>query len=298
MAIGISELKAHDYLTRIPNSGVVVACVNSPSNVTLSGDMSDLDRMKTILDADNIFARKLKVETAYHSHHMTLVSDAYLRALQDVRTLPEANPDMQMFSSVKGHLVEAKDLGPQYWVDNMTSTVKFSQAIQSLIDYSTSKRKRIRDAKPFVDIIMELGPHAALQGPLKQILSVQDGKKANITYISLLNRGKNAIIASLDAIGHLFSYGYPVDILKANTPQIETITKPAVLVDLPSYPWNKSHRYWFESHLSVNYRFREYARHDLLGAPTPDSKPSEAQWRNFLRPSEIPWLEDHRVSAI
>lgn len=300
MAVGVSEEIANSYLSRIPNSGVVIACVNSPSNVTLSGDLNGLDQIKAILDADSIFTRKLKVDTAYHSQHMAVISDDYLQAIKDIQPLSNSDSnqtDVRMFSSVSGRLVEGQDLGPQYWVDNMTSTVKFSQAVQSLVRFSPKGRKRARLDKPSVDIMIELGPHAALEGPLKQTILPKNGEKASVIYLSMLRRSKDATRTALVAMGRLFASGYPINLCKINDRQIEGTGMPAPLLDLPSFPWNRTYKYWFESQMSINYRLRKQPRHELLGAPTPDSKPSEPQWRNFIRLSEIPWVEGHRVSS-
>ena len=53
----------------------------------------------------------------------------------------------------------------------MTCQVKFSQATRSLVEFSTSKRNRRGTEKAFVDFFIEIGPHAALKDPLKQILN-------------------------------------------------------------------------------------------------------------------------------
>ena len=37
---------------------------------------------------------------------------------------------------------------------------------------------------------------------------------------------------------------------------------------------------------------------DLLGRPVADWNPSEAKWRNFIRVTEMPWVEDHVVSIL
>lgn len=49
--------------------------------------------------------------------------------------------------------------------------------------------------------------------------------------------------------------------------------------------------------MSKNYRKREYPRTDLLGAPDSMACPLERRWRNYLRVSEIPWLQDHRIQS-
>lgn len=300
MAVGVGEEVANSYLSRIPNSGIVIACVNSPLNVTLSGDCSGLDQVKAILDADGIFTRKLKVDTAYHSPHMAVVADDYLQAIRDIQPLSDSGSrqaSVRMFSSVSGRPVEGEDLGPQYWVKNMTCTVNFSLAVQSLIRSSPKTGKRSRIDKPSVDIMIELGPHAALEGPLRQTILPKNGEKVSVTYLSMLRRSTDATRTALGVMGRLFASGYPVNLYRINNPQTESTGMPVLLLDLPSFPWNRSYRYWYESQMSINYRLRKQPRHDLLGAPTPDSKASEPQWRNFIRLSEVPWVEEHRVSS-
>ena len=292
MSIGVGEEEAQEYLARVNQCRVVIACINSPSNVTLSGDVAGITRLKTLLDADGIFARKLKIDIAYHSRHMMMISQAYLHSIEDLQ-VSDGDPKIAMFSSVTGKQIHSADLGAQYWVDNLVSPVRFLQAVQNLEEYTGSARKLRSDKnKPAVDMLVELGPHAALQGPLKQILA----KTANISYISLLHRGNNANETALKAAGRLFALGYPVDIPKVNGPRAGPKGEvTATLVDLPPYPWNRSARYWFESQLAHCYRFRKHPRHDLFGAITPDSSTTEPRWRNFLRLSESPWIEDHRV---
>ena len=80
MAVGLSPKQAEMWISQAENEGeVVLACINSPSSVTLSGDKADIDRMTAKFAENGIFARKLKVDTAYHSPHMQL---AYRRSLQ------------------------------------------------------------------------------------------------------------------------------------------------------------------------------------------------------------------------
>jgi len=70
---------------------------------------------------------------------------------------------------------------------------------------------------------------------------------------------------------------------------------PRHLVDVPSYPWDHSRRYWSESYLSKANRFRSHGREDLIGAPLENSPPQEPCWRGFFRLRENPWIEDHVI---
>ena len=294
LAVGLGESEVQPFLEQITHGKIIVACINSPANVTISGDAKGIDQIKALLDDQGIFARKLKVENAYHSHHMDVIAATYLESIKDIEPSLSDDIHVKMFSSVSGSVVEAAELLPTYWVDNMVSPVRFSHAVNSLLDFSPKKKSRVKTDKLYVDVLVELGPHAALQGPLKQILEAKDSKKAAVSYISVLYRGKDAVESALDAMGRLFVRGLPLDIPRINDQSGDQV-KSVPLVDLPPYSWNKSSRYWFESHLSKEFRFRKHARHDLLGALVPGSKEVEPQWRNFIRTTEVPWIVDHRV---
>jgi acyl transferase domain-containing protein len=78
LAAAIGPESAGIYISDNSGGRVVVACVNSPSSVTLSRDLAALDEVASRLQKDGIFARKLKVPMAYHSHQMSHISQEYI----------------------------------------------------------------------------------------------------------------------------------------------------------------------------------------------------------------------------
>lgn len=76
MAVGLSEDEANAEIAGLDESlgKVVVACVNSPRGVTISGDTPAMEELHKALNAKDIFARLLQVDTAYHSHHMQAIA--------------------------------------------------------------------------------------------------------------------------------------------------------------------------------------------------------------------------------
>lgn len=64
-AIGMGKEEVRTYL--VP--GVRIACENSTSSVTLSGDLDILENIMSKIKEQmpNVFVRKLQVELAYHS---------------------------------------------------------------------------------------------------------------------------------------------------------------------------------------------------------------------------------------
>ncbi|KAM7213624.1 hypothetical protein V8F06_011010 [Rhypophila decipiens] len=261
-AVGLGPEQVTPFLSK----GVLVGCENSPESTTLTGDKDVLDvvlgRIKEALP--HVFARELKVDRAYHSHHMAMAAPHYLAALQGILT-PQA-PAVPFHSSVTGQVIShAQHLGPQYWVENLVSRVRFSTAIQSVLSSSPTT-------------FIEVGPHSTLAGPLRQILQA-----ANMTsqadYVNTLTRGQDSSRAFLEAMGELWSLHVPGEFLP----------------DLPLYPWHYEEPLWAESRLSNEFRFRKFPHHELLGSRVPESTDHGPSWRNMLRLEDVPWIRDHEV---
>jgi acyl transferase domain-containing protein/NADPH:quinone reductase-like Zn-dependent oxidoreductase/ubiquinone/menaquinone biosynthesis C-methylase UbiE len=293
MAVGLSEDDAKTEIAKLSNGvgKAVVACVNSPRGVTISGDVAAIENLQKALEAKGVFARLLQVDTAYHSHHMQAIAEEYLARLQDapVATI-KTDGQVSMYSSVTEDVISPDRLGADYWVSNLVSSVRFSGALAKLCTLDS------QEGTNNVDILLEVGPHALFKLPVKEILDATFDKKTQIRYLSTLIRNKSADITALEAAGELFARRYPIDLHAINFPT-EPKQPLSVLTDLPQYPWNHTRRYWWESRLSRDYRFRPFGRTDILGAPVNDWNPLEPRFRNFMRLREQPWLRDHMVQG-
>ncbi|KAF7563913.1 hypothetical protein G7046_g192 [Stylonectria norvegica] len=144
--------------------------------------------------------------------------------------------------------------------------------------------------------VLEIGPHYALKGPFKNI-SEKVPKTGTVEYYSLLGRNCSSLDTVLNAAGSLFCRGHLVDLEQVNNSTRLYEKKPEMLIDLPSYRFNHSQEYWLESRRSRGFRSRPVGRHELLGARTLDWNKLNAVWRNYIRVSENPWIEDHKVSG-
>ncbi len=143
---------------------------------------------------------------------------------------------------------------------------------------------------------VEIGPHAALQGPLRDILADKH-HLGSIGYTSILKRGSSALKTSMEAVGELKCLGYPIDLLKVCRPEDTCAENLMVLPNLPAYQFDHSKSYWYESRLSRNFRTQSQGKLDLLGKPVSDWNHLEPRWRNRLRISEMPWMEDHVING-
>lgn len=292
LAVGASEEDAQNWVSRQSGGEVVVACVNSPSSVTLSGDTPGIEDLHGLLKEAGIFARKLKVDTAYHSPHMESIAVPYLEAMKGIQVQP-GHQSRKMYSAVSGALADVEELGAINWVRNLTSPVLFYDAVLQLLLPSQNEQQR---GEPAVDILVEIGPHSALRGPINQIMK-RHGIKG-VDYQCILFRGKDAAHTALAAAGALFAQGVHVDISQANNDKdVAFGASPRPLVDLPPYCWNHSRTYWVESRISKQYRFRKHPPRSLIGAPCPTSGEAERLWRGFLRISDDPWVRDHMIQS-
>ena len=278
---------------------VSVACVNSPRNVTLAGSAKQLDALQAKLDQDEVFAQKLKVEIAYHTNYMDDVAPIYQSFIRGVGVSKPScirTGGPRMVSSVTGKDICTDSLTEDYWVSNLVSTVRFSDAITRLFDETPRKKNAAHESGEFpsVDQFLEIGPHSTLRGPLMETAKALKNAK-HVGYLSVLRRGEDALATALEAAAGLHCAGYEVDLTQVNNPG-GGLVEPAMLTNLPAYPFNHEKKYWLESRLSKAFRFRSFPHHELLGTRVEDWNPLEARWRNRIILSEKPWLKDHTVS--
>ncbi|KAK4059825.1 uncharacterized protein Triagg1_10981 [Trichoderma aggressivum f. europaeum] len=295
MAVGCSREVAETHIaTSVTEGQCVVACVNAPSSVTISGDDTAVAELQTALEKKGIFARKLKVATAYHSHHMKVVEDAYLAALQGLKLRDVGSDAPQMFTSVTESVLQPSDLDASYWVRNLVSPVLFAGAVYQLARPKDEKDEATGAA---VELILEIGPHSALQGPITQVLQAHGLQQ--VKYSSLLSRGNNAIDTVLAVAGDLVCHGLPVDMAAINgaTAARDLAGHLPILVNLPPYSWNHTKTYWTESRVTRKFKQRSSVQSNSLGAPWPAVGTAEHLWRGFLRASDEPWVRDHKVQT-
>ena len=293
LAAAISESDALRYISSATRGKVVVACINSPSSVTLSGDDEGIDEIQAMLNTDSVFERKLKVSQAYHSFHMEFYTPAFSEKLYGI--VPQsAHPGRKMYSTVSGKLVDPTHLTPEYWIQNMISKVQFSSALHDLARPLQDAEQR--STTNAVDILVEIGPHSTLQGPIGQILKHHN--ISNIDYRPFITRGKNAVETALACTGALVIQGVPAAMSKINDDSYhESMGLRRTLTDLPSYQWNHAHTFWAEPRLNREYRMRKAGRRGLIGASCPTNSENEHVWRGFIRESEEPWIAHHVIQT-
>lgn len=291
LALGANEDEASSLIGSLGDGHTAnVACINSPSSMTISGDESAIIRIEQLAKEQGYFNRRLQVDVAYHSHHMKLVMENYRSAIGKVKA--STSKAVRFYSSLTGIEINTLLLGSSYWVRNLTSPVKFAPAITSMCMPPGPKAPK----SELLDVLVEIGPHSALQGPIKEILRSQPEQTKGIRYLPSLVRKQDSVVCSQELACALFMKGYQIDLQAINDP-LGHKTRPALLKDLPPYCWKHTEPYWHESRMSRSFRFRDFGRNDILGLRTLESPDAEPAWRNVISLESLPWLQDHRIQS-
>jgi acyl transferase domain-containing protein len=312
LAVGLGAGQVQEYLDFLPPDiaeHVWIACENSPGSATLSGTEDDILAVKTIMDDFGIFARHLKTGKAYHSSHMDDVAPLYEQLYSQANAnlaevdLAWRQPMAGMVSSVTGSKVDQsqKSIGISYWCDNLRGRVRFDTAVQSLC----------RDPEfANVKVLVEIGPHTALKGPVEQIMAENS---FDLEYVGSLVRGKDDAVLLLKTAGELYLRGLQVKLAMVNclnpnrssrsTAASGISTKSGArsqgrcLVDLPPYQWNYDRQHWNEPRAMADLRTSKHPRHDLLGRRIFGLSSNAPTWKNVLRLHDVAWFPHHTLGT-
>lgn len=187
-------------------------------------------------------------------------------------------PTVPFFSTVTNEMVSSKGvLDASYWRSNLESPVLFNTGVKELL------------AKQGLNtVLVEIGPHSALSGPLRQITSQLGAQQ--VSYVPTLVRNEDESKALLRTAGELFCKGLGIQFAAINP-------EGRVLTSLPTYPWNRNTKYWYESRISRDFRERGFPHHPILGSRVVETSPLEPIWRNLLRLDSVPWCRDHKIAS-
>ncbi|WP_461001207.1 type I polyketide synthase, partial [Streptomonospora sediminis] len=136
-------------------SGAVVAAVNGPASVVVSGEP---DAVRDVVDQVASWGRRvswLQVERGFHSPLMDGVLAEFRQVVEGLHfSAPSSAP--VLVSNVSGGVAGAEMAHPGYWVDHVRSPVRFADGVAAL-------------AGAGVDVVAEVGPRRAVGGDVAEV---------------------------------------------------------------------------------------------------------------------------------
>ncbi|MFD8286412.1 type I polyketide synthase, partial [Streptomyces solisilvae] len=196
-----------------------VAAVNGPRAVVVSGDPDALEELLEWCVGEGVRARRIAVDYASHS---VQVEDIEHTLLEDLAPISPRAGEVPFFSTVTGDWIEADSLDAGYWYRNLRSTVRFEDAVRTLIDSG-------------FHAFIEVSPHPVLTPGLQEIV---DDAGHDALVVGTLRREEGGWDRFLRALGQAHVRGLDVD---------WTGTLPGGRpVELPTYPFQRD-RYWLNA---------------------------------------------------
>ncbi len=269
LAVGVSLEEARKLIEG-HGGRVSIGAVNGPEMLTLSGDTEPLAKIAALLEARGVFNRPVRVQVAYHSHHMDSIKGVMLETLDQVNGSVATTP---LYSTVTGKRAAGPHLSAEYWCRNARQPVLFTDALSAMVadGYNT---------------FVEIGPHPILihgaEAPMQK-------RSADAIIGPSMTRREPEVVVFLQSLARLAARGVAPD-------TAALFGTERRYVRLPKYAWRHS-RYWFEAPALTATRRGQYA-HPFLKRQTPlATEEGLAVWEASLGIQKFPYLHDHRVDG-
>ncbi|GGU89575.1 hypothetical protein GCM10010260_24730 [Streptomyces filipinensis] len=127
LAVAAEEHRLRPYL----RDDVAIAAVNANQQTMLAGSAEPLAEIAQALRADGLTVVTVPATSPFHSPAMAPASRAVEEAYRDIPLRPPALP---LYSGYTGELLRPEEaVSPRFWARQITDTVYFKQALESLL---------------------------------------------------------------------------------------------------------------------------------------------------------------------
>lgn len=269
LAVGLGMEEARQLIVGY-DGRVSIGAVNGPEMLTLSGDVEPLARIAETLESRGVFNRPVRVQVAYHSHHMDSIRSEMLETLVHSQGVAAAMP---LYSTVSGRRENGLHLNADYWFQNVRQPVLFTTALAAML-------------QDHFDTFVEIGPHPVLTGGANALFQ----KLAPSAVIApSMTRREPEVTVFLQSVAQLAARGLVPDTEKLFGPSRRYFR-------LPKHPWQHS-RYWFEAPAAAETR-RGRFEHPFLKRQTQlVTEEPLAVWEAAIDVQKFPYLRDHQVDG-
>ncbi len=197
----------------------VIAAVNAPGNVVISGEIDALEAITELLRAQRVRSKRLAVAQASHSPLMEPMLDAFE---QVARTVTFHAPRIGYVSGMTGDLAGGAAVGsPLYWRQHSREAVLFAAGMATL--HAEGYR-----------VFVEIGPNPSLLSSARRAVP-EEGS----LWLPSLRKGWDDWTQMLDSLGALYTAGVSVDWEGFDRPYARR------RLPIPTYPWEGG-RYWID----------------------------------------------------
>ena len=267
----VRATEAETAASLVPFEGrLSLAAVNSPHQITVSGDEDALTEWQAEQAQAGRETRALQVSHAFHSHRM----EPMLAEFEEVAsTLSASAPQTPVISNRSGAPLTAEQAAdPAYWASQVRQEVRFADGLAYLKAQGVSA-------------CLELGPAAVLSALVAEQLP-------QASRATTLRHEREDARSFLLALGGMHAAGQAVDF----APLFKD--SGAQTTALPTYPFQRQ-RYWLETSRAagdLGAAGQASTDHPLLAASIPLAEGSHLLTGRISQATH-PWLAEHAVAA-
>ena len=203
------------------DGNVVIAVLNGPENIVISGDADAVDALAAKFKADGVQVTPLNVSHAFHSPLMDEMLDEFEKTAASVTY---HTPQVPLAANLTGQLLTAAPTA-RYWRDHLRNAVQFAEGMN-----------RVAESEPTV--IIEIGPSASLLGMGRRCVP-----KLDTAWLPSLREGQDEWSVVSGSVSEYYVRGGRIDWRGWDRPW----QRRRVL--LPNYPFQRS-RHWFDVDMS------------------------------------------------
>jgi acyl transferase domain-containing protein/thioesterase domain-containing protein len=219
-----------------------LAVVNGPSRCVISGDSSEIEKIRKILTENDTRSTLLRTSHAFHSSMMDTILDSFKERISTIDLKPPGIPFVSNFTGTWITPDEATD--PEYWVKHLRHTIRFSDGISLLL-------------KKDENILLEVGPG----NTLSTLSRLQQDKRKVGTILSTMptpRQNEEDTKFLMNTLGKLWASGTAID-WKSFYKDEKRFRVP-----LPGYSFERK-RYWVEVEKDI---FRDVKKQNGYSAGT------------------------------
>ncbi|WP_313348884.1 type I polyketide synthase [Paracoccus sp. (in: a-proteobacteria)] len=253
-------------IASLPEADLVVAAVNSPRAVTVSGPVEALARLRRVtIENKRLAMVPLNVEIPYHSPLVEKLRDRFMADLQDLHF---SNPNIPVASTVLGRMLRKRECDARYLWRNVRDQVRFSDALTTLADQSPVNLVEISPVSSFTGNVRDLTRHKGLA----------------IEYFSSLAKGDiDPDFKVTTALAWVQGLHIDESALAGKDRRVSE--------SLPAYPWDEKEYFNPLTDDGLD-PWGESGKRLLIGLR---AERSTAVWMLDVTPTAPAWIADHKV---
>jgi acyl transferase domain-containing protein len=218
IAIDLSVAQAEALVA--DTAGCVIAAVNAPRSLTISGTSDGVARLQALVQQHGGRARSLTVSHAFHSPLMEPIVTDFRDELAE---LEPQSANFPLFSTVLGTQVDGREMTAEYWAQQICAPVRFYDTVRAAVNSVGA------------DYLAEAGPKSGLL-----MLARQAGLPSLTASLVLCSGPDSEGSELLGVAATLLRDGYSPDL----TPLYGESAGP--LQRLPAYVFDDANRFWFD----------------------------------------------------